>query len=70
MNLSNSSMEMNSTLKDLRILWEETKSVWNDSVREDFEKNQWQATEQRMLAGIRAIERLAPVLEKMQRDCG
>jgi hypothetical protein len=69
MNLSNSSMEMNSTLKDLRILWEDTKAVWNDTVRQDFEIHQWQALELRTLAGIRAIERFAPILDKMQRDC-
>jgi hypothetical protein len=63
-------MEMNGTLKDLRILWDETKEVWNDSVRQDFEKNHWQPMESRVLGGIRAIERLAPILEKLQRDCG
>jgi hypothetical protein len=69
MNLSNSSMELNGTLKDLRILWDETKEVWNDGVRQDFEKNQWVSLELRVLGGIRAMERLAPVLEKLQRDC-
>ena len=70
MNLSNSSMEMNGTLKDLRILWEHTKSIWNDSVRQDFDDNHYTPLERHVLSAIRAMERLAPALEKMQHECG
>jgi hypothetical protein len=69
MNLSNSSMELNGSLKDLRILWEETKTVWNDGVRQDFEEQRYIPLEQRVLSAIRAMERLAPILEKLQQDC-
>jgi hypothetical protein len=63
-------MELSAALKELRILWDETKVVWNDAVRRDFEEHQYLPLEQRVLGGIRAMERLAPILEKVQHECG
>lgn len=70
MNVTNSSMELNGTLKEMRLLWEQTKTIWNDAVRDDFEQNHYTPLERYVLSAIRAMERLAPVLEKMQHDCG
>jgi hypothetical protein len=70
MNLSSSSMELNGSLKDLRALWEKTKEVWNDPVRQSFEDQHYVPLELSVLAAIRAIERLAPILEKVQHECG
>ena len=70
MNLSSSSMELNGSLKDLRALWEKTKEVWNDPVRQAFEDQHYVPLELSVLAAIRAIERLAPILEKVQHECG
>jgi hypothetical protein len=69
MSLSSSSMELNGSLKDLRVLWEETKAVWNDAVRQDFERTFWEPLETRVLTAIRAMERLAPILEKAHQEC-
>jgi hypothetical protein len=69
MNLSNSSMELNGKLKDMRILWDETKAIWNDPVGRNFEENHWLPLEARVRSALRAMERLAPVLEKIQHDC-
>ncbi len=69
MNLSNSSMELNGALKDLRILWDETRTVWNDPVGRDFEENRWLPLEARVRAALRAMERLAPLIEKVQNEC-
>jgi hypothetical protein len=69
MNLSNSSMELNGKLKDMRILWDETKAIWNDPVGRNFEEHHWLPLEARVRSALRAMERLAPVLEKIQHDC-
>ncbi|HLN30444.1 MAG TPA: hypothetical protein VK395_22060 [Gemmataceae bacterium] len=69
MNLSNSSMELNGTLKDLRVLWEETKAVWSDPVSRDFEEHRWLPIDERVRAALRAMERLAPVIERVQHEC-
>jgi hypothetical protein len=69
MNLSSSSMEMGNALKELRIMWEETQAVWNDSVRHDFEEHFWTPFQGQVLSTLRAAERLSPVLEKVQYDC-
>jgi hypothetical protein len=68
-NLSGSSMELNSSLKELRILWEETQAVWNDSVRRDFEEHHLMPFVAQVTSLLRAVERLSPVLEKVQHDC-
>ena len=69
MHLTTSAMELNAALKTLRLLWEETKLGWNDSVSRDFEANCWQPLEMQIIATLRAMDRLAPVLMRAQRDC-
>jgi hypothetical protein len=61
---------MSSGIKDLRVLWEETKQVWNDPVRHAFEEQQWNQLEGRIIGALRAIERLAPVIDRVRQDCG
>ena len=68
-NLNAGYSSLNHSLKELRILWEETKSHWKDAVSESFEEHQWHPLEARMVAALRAMDRLAPVLCKMQQDC-
>jgi hypothetical protein len=70
MSLGSSSMELGSALKDLRVLWDETKTVWNDPVREYFEQNHWIPLEKRVLAGLHAMDQLAPILDKIRQECG
>jgi hypothetical protein len=70
MNLSNSSMEMNESLKVMSRLWDETKEVWNDSVRHAFEEQKWHPLQLQVQSTLRAMERLAPVIEKLHHDCG
>ena len=70
MSLNSTSMALGGALKNIRILWEETKAVWNDPVRDSFEEHQWLPLEARVLAGIRAMDQLSPILEKMRHECG
>jgi hypothetical protein len=69
MSLNSSTMELNAALKNLRILWEETKTVWNDPVRKAFEEQYWQPLEGSTIAGIRAMNHLSPIMEKLRQEC-
>jgi len=69
-NLSSSSMELHGALKELRILWDETKAAWNDPVRREFEQQFWEPFQAQILSTLRAVERLSPILEKVRNDCG
>jgi hypothetical protein len=61
--------ELNAALKDLRRRWEEVRLGWNDPVGRDFEERTWQALESQTVAVLRALDRLAPVLDRAKRDC-
>jgi len=69
MHLTTSAMELNAALKTLRLLWEETRAGWSDAVSRDFESNHWETLETRVVAALRAMDRLAPVLMQAKRDC-
>ncbi len=62
-------IELNSALKTVRASWEEAKRDWDDAVRRDFEDHHWKLLEQQVLATLRAIDRLAPVIAKAQQEC-
>ena len=69
MQLTTSAMELNAALKTLRLLWEETRAGWSDAVSRDFEANHWATLETRVVAALRAMDRLAPVLMRAKREC-
>ena len=69
MHLTTSAMELNAALKTLRLLWEETRAGWSDAVSRDFETNHWETLETRVVAALRAMDRLAPVLMQAKREC-
>jgi hypothetical protein len=69
MHLTTCAMELNAALKNLRLLWEETKSGWHDAVRRDFEAQHWENVETRVVAALRAMDRLAPIMMQARREC-
>ncbi len=69
MSLNASWAELNTALKDLRLLWEETRAGWDDPVSQEFEEKYWAALEGNVVAALRAMDRLGPVLMKAQREC-
>jgi hypothetical protein len=69
MHLTTCAMELNAAIKELRLLWEDTRSGWNDAVSRDFEANQWEMLETHVVAALRAMDRLAPVLMHAKREC-
>ncbi len=60
--------QLETSLKTLRQRWEESKTLWHDPVRWDFEKRHWQPLEQQTGATLREMERLADVLTKARRN--
>lgn len=56
-------------LKKLRRQWEETKEVWDDVTRREFEENHLVPLERKCLQALEAISRLAPTLDHIHRAC-
>ena len=69
MNLSTGWIELNDALKKMRLLWEETKAGWDDPVSREFEERYWLSLENQVVATLRAMDRLGPVLARAQREC-
>jgi hypothetical protein len=67
--LTAGSLELSAALKNLRVLWEQTQTAWDDIVRHDFEANYWAPLEGQLMSVLRAMERLAPVLAQVRREC-
>jgi hypothetical protein len=57
------------SMKTLAVHWEDAKEDWADGVRRDFDEHHWEPLEFQTSATIQAIDRLAQVLEEMERDC-
>jgi hypothetical protein len=68
MSLSTGLIGLHSALKDLRLKWQETQLIWNDSVRRDFDENLWQPLETQVEAAHRALDRLAAIVAQAQQD--
>ncbi len=69
MSLNTGWMELSEALKTLRVHWDETRTGWNDPVSQDFEAHYWDPLENQVVAALRAMDRLAPLLAKAQREC-
>jgi hypothetical protein len=48
--------------------WGETKTVWNDSVRWDFEKDYWIPLENQVLSAQRELERLEQIIAQARQS--
>jgi hypothetical protein len=53
----------------IRHQWDEVCETWNDGVRKDFEEQIWLPLDQFSEAELRAIDRLARVLNECRRAC-
>jgi len=62
-------IELNSSLKTMRLRWDEIKQEWHDAVSQDFEEKNWAPLEMQVVAALRAIDRLAPILAKAKQEC-
>jgi len=68
MKLSTGRIKLNSALKELARHWEDTTEVWTDAVRRDFEANYYAPLTEQVGATLRAIDRLAEVIEKVYQE--
>lgn len=55
--------------KTLRAKWDETAETWNDQVRAEFEERVWGPLDQFTTDGLRAVDRLARILNECRRAC-
>jgi hypothetical protein len=62
-------VELNNGLKTARLTWEETQSVWKDSVSREFEAEFWVPLENQVRAVLHAMDQLAPILARARREC-
>jgi hypothetical protein len=69
MSLVTASTELGQGLKVAREVWEETRTGWQDAVAADFEKRDWTPLSDQVIAAAEAMERLAPVLARLYREC-
>jgi hypothetical protein len=69
MSLDSGWSELSAALKDLKRRWEEVRQQWDDPVSRDFEERTWTPLEDQTVAVLRALDRLAPVLDRARRDC-
>lgn len=69
MSLSTGRSQLFSSMKTCNEHWEETKRYWHDPVCQDFEETWLVPLAEEVEATLRAIDRLANVLEAMRRDC-
>lgn len=56
-------------LKKMIIKWEETKTVWDDSVRRDFEKKFIEPLIDQVKSTMQAQEDLSRLMQACYRDC-
>jgi hypothetical protein len=69
MSLTTGWTELNSALKTMKLLWEDIQAHWDDPVSRDFDANHWQPLQTQVVATLRAMDRLAPILTRAQREC-
>jgi hypothetical protein len=69
MSLNGAWTDLSNGLKTLRLRWEETRLGWNDPISRDFEANKWGPLESQVAAVLEAMDRLAPILARAQREC-
>jgi hypothetical protein len=67
--LVSASGELGQGIKAAREVWEETRTGWQDAVAADFERRDWTPLADQVVAVTEAIDRLAPVLARLYREC-
>ncbi|MEK7465963.1 MAG: hypothetical protein AAB074_00995 [Planctomycetota bacterium] len=60
---------MAKALKDLQAQWEQTRTVWNDDARNDFERDYLAGLFPSMKTATTAIQRIEEVLRRARKEC-
>ncbi len=69
MNLSTGRMQLNSSYKDLKPHWQDVQESWHDIVQRNFEETYLEPLDEQLQSALRAMDRLAEVMARMQQDC-
>ena len=70
MGLGTSRTNLVTSLKGLKSRWERVRAHWDDQVARDFEQEFVASLENKVRAGVNAIEKMDELLAKVRRDCG
>lgn len=55
--------------KVIRQRWAAVSEQWSDQVRAEFERTTWEPLDQMTAESLRAIDRLAQILNQCRREC-
>ncbi len=69
MSLVTASGELSQGLKHAREAWDATREIWQDAVAAEFESRHWTPLADQVAATAIAMDRLAPVLARLYREC-
>jgi hypothetical protein len=67
--LSGAQGKLNLALKNLIPRWDDTKTVWKDSVARGFEKDHYEELTQKSTTAVAAMQRLGNIMHQAYRDC-
>jgi hypothetical protein len=67
--LQTPSLELANALKAARRAWEDVRDAWRDAVARDFQERQWEPLVGDVEATIEALNSLAPILDRLRREC-
>ena len=56
-------------LEDYELAWKNTREEWNDSSSANFEEWHVRPIRPKVMAAVDAVQRLADVMQRAQRDC-
>ncbi len=68
MSLSVSATQIREGLEALEVHLEETKPVWRDAVRKDFEENYFEPLRPLVVSALRAVDHMAQVMARMRQE--
>ncbi len=58
------------SMKDLRVKWSETESVWRDATAATFSARYIEQLEDAVRSALPAMERMAEILARVRSECG
>lgn len=70
MSLDAGRFKLHTAWKVLNERWQASRMSWNDSVRDEFDREFWSEVEPTVRSTLAAIDRLGQVLGAMKQECG
>ena len=69
MSVETAKVKLTSSIRDLRVRWDETTDQWKDSASKAFEKDFISPFELEVRSSIKAMETMAEVMIAVRKDC-